>query len=725
MLNKLYKNILKYYTVGLLIIALASVFFTYSELTQVQFSEVQNPKKIILLIIFDLILFLILSIIVARKIFRIWHKGKHQPGRLQNKIILMFCLVAAIPTIIVTVFSMIFFNFGIHSWFDQRVSTAINESVVVAESYFKVQWRLIESDANIMAQDINYLAPDASYGPDRLSNYLSKQADDKSLVEAVIFQTSPNKIISESRYNLSIPFVSLSSDAINQAIIGNLVVIQADDDTKVRALIKLSFLPNCYLLVARNIDTKVLDHVINTKGAASEYARLKGQISNLQIQFLIIFAVVALLLLFAAIWLGLALSSALIKPLNSLVSATAQISEGDYDVNVNVKNSSGEIAVLANAFNSMALELSRQRKKLIEANLEVQAKHSFSETVLSGVSAGVVALDLNHCISVINPTALSILSIDKHQDLTNKDFYELCPEIAEILIHAQDFSGHEVKKEIVINRGSKSSILVVRIITEKFLSKTEGYIVTFDDVTTLVLAQRSAAWADVARKIAHEIKNPLTPIHLAAERLKKKYSHEVSDIKNFERYVEIIVKHVKDIGTMVEEFVQFARMPAPNFDNVDLTKLIREAIFSRKCLEKNIRYVTEINENAVIVNCDSRQISQVLLNLLKNAEESIEQSLNANDGEIIIRLIKHEMKAELYIIDNGSGFSAELFDRLTEPYVTNKSTGTGLGLAIVKKILDEHRVEISFVNGFDKGAIIKLTFNVLLDGKESLISAGS
>ncbi len=713
MIKSIYSKIIKNYTISLLILALISIFVTYSELTQIKLSDVQNPKKIIILIIIDLILFLVLSILASRKIFRIWHKGKHISGRLQNKIILMFCLVAAVPTIIVTVFSMIFFNFGIHSWFDQRVSTAINESVVVAESYFKVQWKLIESDASIMAQDINYLAPDASFGPKRLANYLSKQADDRSLVESVIFQANPNKIIAESRYNLSVPFASLSKEALKEASDNNLVVMQADDDNKVKALIKLHFLPNCYLLISRTIDTKVLDHVVNTRGAASEYARLKGQVSNLQIQFLIIFVVIALLLLFIAIWLGIILSSALIKPLNSLVSATTQITEGNYNININVKNSSGEIAVLANAFNSMALELSNQRQKLIEANLEVQAKHHFSETVLSGVSAGVVALDINQHISVINPAALNILSANKSQDLTNQPLNLLCPEIASILSHAQDFAGHEVKKEIVINRGNKSSILVVRIITEKFLNKTEGYIVTFDDVTALVLAQRSAAWSDIARKIAHEIKNPLTPITLAAERLRKKYSKEVSDISNFERYIDIISKHVKDIGMMVEEFVQFARMPAPNFDNIDLSQLIREAIFSRKCLEKNITYITEIEETSMIVNCDARQISQVLLNIFKNAEESIEQSSNLNNGKIIIRLIKNEMMAELYIIDNGGGFSDELFDRLTEPYITSKSTGTGLGLAIVKKILDDHNVEISFANNEGQGAIIKLTFHIV------------
>ena len=218
----------------------------------------------------------------------------------------------------------------------------------------------------------------------------------------------------------------------------------------------------------------------------------------------------------------------------------------------------------------------------------------------------------------------------------------------------------------------------------------------------------------MAKQVAHEIKNPLTPIHLAAERLRKKYSHEVKDISNFERYVEIIVKHVKDIGTMVEEFVQFARMPAPNFDNVDLAQLVRESIFSRKCLEKNIRYITEIDVEHVIVNCDSRQISQVLLNLLKNAEESIEHSANATEGKITVRLVKQNELLELSIIDNGEGFPVELFDRLTEPYITSKSTGTGLGRAIVKKILDDHNIEISFVNHYDQGATIKLIFSRVL-----------
>lgn len=702
-------KLMRYHTVILLMAVMVSVFFTYNELTKSQLSAIQNPSTIIILIVINLILILSLAILVVRKLFRLWHKSKHQSGKLQNRIIFMFCLIAAVPTIVVTVFSTIFFNFGIQSWFDQRVSTAINESVVVAGSYFDVQLQLIESDVRIMSQDIDYLAEYNFYNTEQLEGYLNKQAEDKNLVEAVVFKLDENKIIAQSNYNFTIPFNDLPDNAIEEAEANNVVVMKADEDNKVRALVQLDFLNDVYLLIGRVVDNQVLEHMINTRGAASEYERLRGKISNLQIQFLIIFIVVSLLLLFAAIWLGIILSSALIKPLNRLVSATEQITEGNFNIDVNISNKTDEISALARAFNIMALELGNQREKLIEANHEIQAKHHFSETVLSGVSAGVVALDLEKQISAINPTAINILSLDKNIDLTDQSFDKLCPEIATLLPHAQEFIGHEVKKEIVINRGTRSSILAVRIMTEKFLGKTEGYIVTFDDITTLVLAQRSAAWSDVARKIAHEIKNPLTPIHLAAERLKKKYSGEVSDIKNFDKYIDIIVKHVKDIGTMVEEFVQFARMPTPSFEAVNISQLIREAIFSRKCLDKNIQYVTEINIDPAMVNCDTRQISQVLLNLLKNAEEAIEEGPNSNNGIIKVILLKRDNFIELEVIDNGGGFPSELFDRLTEPYLTSKATGTGLGLAIVKKILDEHKIDLSLANN-DEGATIKLTF---------------
>jgi len=708
------KKIFKHYIVILLLLTLISSFFTYTYLAKIQLSEIQDPKYIIILIIIDLVLFLCLSTLLARKLFRFWHKSKHQSGRLQNKIIFTFCLVTAIPTIIITVFSTIFFNFGIQSWFDERVSTAINESVEVAESYFRAQLKLIESDVIIMSQDINYLGPDVSYGPERLVHYLNKQSDDKDLVEAVIFQISPQKIIAESKFNFSTPFNNLPKNALEEAKNNIIVVMNTDDNQdKVRALVKLSFLPNCYLLVARTVDVKVLNHMVNTKGAASEYERLRGRISSLEVQFLVVFLFISCLLLLTAIWLGVMLSSALINPLNKLVNATKQISEGDFDINIIVKKNNDEISVLGQAFNAMAVELSEQRRNLMIANNEIEVKRHFSETILSGVSAGIIAIDSDRSISMLNKAALNILSIEYSSDMVGSDLNELCPEVCSLLPEVQDYIGHEFRKEIAINSNGNNLILVVRIIAEKLLGKTEGYIITFDNITALVLAQRSAAWSDVARKVAHEIKNPLTPIHLAAERLKRKYLHEVSDSKNFERYVEIIEKHVKDIGTIVEEFVQFARMPSPTFDAVNLAQLVKDAIFSRKCLEKNIDYQTEFNVDKAIIHCDLRQISQVLLNLFKNAEEAIEQNSSNEKGEIRVKISLIDSRLVLSINDNGGGFPVELFDHITEPYITSKSTGTGLGLAIVKKILDDHKIEISFSNNQHNGAIVKLIFNMV------------
>lgn len=719
-----FQNVFRHYTTMVLLLSVAFSVYTYSQITNNYIFDLQQPKLIITLII-DLVLLLTLSFLVTRKILRIWQRSKNQSGKLQNKIIFMFCLVAAVPTIIVTVFSTIFFNFGIQSWFDQRVSTAIAESVEVADSYFWLSLNTIDSDVRIMSRDINNFAANnlSNNNPKILTKYLSTQAEDKQLVEAIIFTTDPKHIISESRYNFSIPFNIISEEDIKKAD-RDVLIIYPEYDSKARAIVKLDFMPNCYLLIGRTVDEKVLQHMENTKGAAGEYKRLKTKLSNLQIKFLMIFIVVSLILVFAAIWLGLILSSALIKPLNSLVSATKQIIEGDFNININVKDGKDEISVLSRAFNGMALELNDQRDKLITAHHEVEAKSNFSDAVLSGVSAGIVALDLNGKISAINPTAIKILSLDHKQNLINQDFSLLCPEIGSILPHALNFIGQEVKKEIIINREDKKSILIVRIISERTLGKTEGHIITFDDVTALVIAQRSAAWSDVARKIAHEIKNPLTPIYLAAERLRKKYSKEVSDPNNFEKYIEIISKHVKDIGTMVEEFVQFARMPAPNFEDVNFSKLLIESIFLRKCLEKNINYITHIDIDEAIVNVDARQINQVLLNLFKNAEESIEQSINKDQGEIIVKLSKPNKLLELEIIDNGSGFSDELFERLTEPYITNKSTGTGLGLAIVKKILDDHNIDVYFKNNYSQGAIVKLTFKETRQQQNDLKTEG-
>ena len=459
--------------------------------------------------------------------------------------------------------------------------------------------------------------------------------------------------------------------------------------------------------------------MVNTKGAASEYTRLKKQIDKLEINFILMFVIVSMLLLCIAIWLGISFSSTIIEPLKKLVAATEEISLGNYDISLDIKNNQDEFYILSKAFNFMANQLNLQRKNLTQAKLDVEVQNSFNQTILSGVSAGIIALDHKFKIYAINQVALNILDLDNDSNIILADVNKVLPEISDILEITNE-SNLGIKKEVTIRRMGKNIILSVKILKEEFLNQQHAYIVTFDDITPLLFAQRSAAWSDIARKIAHEIKNPLTPIILSAERLKKKFTQDVADKVNFERYLDIILKNVKDIGMLVDEFVQFARMPAAKFEVSDLVQVIKDSIFSRKCLDKQIEYIFKPQFQACLISCDMMQISRVLLNLIKNAEESIEVSANAKQG--IIKLDLHEQNDFIVLIltDNGIGFPRELFNRLTEPYVTSKSTGTGLGLAIVKKILDDHSIEINFANNELGGAMIKLVFKKNSKGKYEL-----
>jgi two-component system nitrogen regulation sensor histidine kinase NtrY len=354
----------------------------------------------------------------------------------------------------------------------------------------------------------------------------------------------------------------------------------------------------------------------------------------------------------------------------------------------------------------MTEKLSYQRHELIEANRQIDAKRHFSETIIAGVSAGIIALNLDRKITMINRTATNLLCVEENEILDH-DFTDFCSEMEELRMQAENTPDYPAQGEIQIVRRGRKFILLVRCVAEQIDNAVRGYLITFDDVTALLAAQRSAAWADIARRIAHEIKNPLTPIRLAAERLKRKYSKEVGDEETFNKYATTIVRHVSDIGKIVEEFVQFARMPAPVFSDNNLGEMINNVIFSRQCIGTSIAYYFEDLSEPVIINCDPSQIEQVLLNLFKNAEESIELK-SVLVGMINIKLYVKNKYAVISITDNGVGVPPELLDRITEPYVTNKVKGTGLGLAIVKKIIDDHGGVIQFSNLDSGGAHVKI-----------------
>lgn len=706
-------HIANYLLALLLIAAIASGVGTYFAITSSTNRFGPDPYTVLGFLLVDLVLFLGVGLFFFRKVISAWitYRKGAEATRLQTRIVLMFSLACSIPTIIVTVFSVLFFNIGIESWFDHRVSTAIEESVAVAEAYLSEHKEVIRADVLAMANDLNREAYDLANSPELFRKVVVAQGALRSLTEVVVFQQ--NKILAQTELSLSLAFERLPMDVMEKAASGEVVIVTSDTDDKVRALIKLDNFFDTYLLVGRFVDNRVLAHMETTQGAASEYKRLKSQVYQLQIKFAIIFIMVALLLLLGAIVFGVVFAGNIARPIGRMVRATERVKAGDLTARVEEGPKNDEVGTLARAFNRMTTQLDRQRSELIEANRQIEARRYFNETVLSGVSAGVIALDREKRISMVNPSARMLLGMSS-AELVGQDFAAHFPEMAALISEEEPSSDHVSQAEITIQQETRKLVLLVRILAEKRTKDVEGYVITFDDITALVAAQRSAAWADVARRIAHEIKNPLTPIHLAAERLKRKYAKEVSEPEMFGKYTDTITRHVGDIGKIVEEFVDFARMPAPVLAAADLTELVRGVVFSQQCIGSGTEYRLDMPEHHVMLSCDASQITRMIINILKNSEESIEAKKADEAGNyagvITIKIEEGERHCIITLCDNGRGFPDELIDRLTEPYVTTRVKGTGLGLAIVKKIMEDHNGTLELGNNKEGWAYVRLGF---------------
>ncbi len=511
-------------------------------------------------------------------------------SKLQNRIIIAFSLVATIPTIIVSVFSTYFFNFGIQSWFDKKISAVLDQSIIVAESYIDEHKLQLRETALSVANDLSDMYYDLIHNPPLLNKILNEEAELRSLDEAIILHKPTNNIIANTFLSFAISFAIIPDHLMKRADLGEIVEIKSDP-TKIRMLIKLKEYNDIYLLVGRLIDNKIIEHIDKTNGAATEYYRLRNHISSMQVKFSIIFIFIALLLLLVAISWGMVFATKIVNPIKKLVTATEKVKDGDLTIQVeeNLANQD-EISILFSAFNRMIKQIDRQQRDL-------------------------------------------------------------------------------------------------------------------------VIAQRAMAWSDVARKVAHEIKNPLTPIHLASERLLKKFGDQVVDKAEFAKYIQIIIRHTEDIKKIVSEFVSFAKLPAPIFVNCDLVILVKNMVESRKLIHDKISYKFITSNQQIDFICDTTQINQIMINLLKNAEESIGIT-KFGQGNIVVSVTKSNPYINITITDDGVGFPKNLIDRATDAYITTRAKGTGLGLAITKKIAQDHCAILDLANGIGGGAVISIKFNL-------------
>ena len=713
------RNMARFFTIALTVAALLSGMATYAVLTQSPDALTaetgdSGTGRIYLLLNLDLGLLLLLALVIARRVVRIWIERRRGSAgsKLHVQLVVLFGVISATPAIIVAVFSVLFFNYGVESWFSERVRTSLSESLAVAEAYVKEHKRNITADVLQMARDLDNRALTFQADQKRLNKMVNLQARVRELTEAVVFNGAGD-VIARSGLTGALEFEPVPAKALERARAGEVAVLTSPSEDRVRALVRLTNFIDHYLYVGRFVDPAVIAHMERTSGAVKQFENLELQRGDLQIQFAMVFAVVALLLLLAAVWIGLNVATRLSHPIGMLIAATEKIRRGDMSARVPEENFDGdELGSLSRAFNRMTNDLEANRRELIDANLQVDARRVFSETVLSGVSSGVIGLDRMGRINLPNRAASILLGVEL-DGMAGAQLDEAIPEFAGLIDEARESGGrHLVEQQIKIKPANDIRTLLVRIGVSVIDEDITGYVVTFDDISELLSAQRKAAWADVARRIAHEIKNPLTPIQLSAERLKRKYLKTITDDPEiFEICTDTIIRQVGDIGRMVDEFSNFARMPAPMMKWENITDLCRQAVFLQRNAHRDVDYETVIPEQTVFTNCDGRQISQAVTNLLQNAYDAIEGASNGENrprGRIVLTLERQNDEICITVDDNGKGLPIENRDSLTEPYVTSRAKGTGLGLAIVKKIMEDHGGRLTLNDGPEGGARIGL-----------------
>ncbi len=705
--------------IGLTVAAIASGVATYIALTGSPLGP--DPTTILILIIVDLCLLLPLAALVAYRVVRLWaeHRRGMAGARLHTRLVLLFSALAAAPAIIVVVFSAFFFNFGIQSWFSDRVGTALRQSLSITDKYLEEQNNDLTRRMTALADDIDRQSVEFMVNPSGFASYVTSRAEDRGLGIVYVLDDKGRILVRTSNQRIKGLDPKADLERAKKLTASKKVVTLATlGQNHLRGITKLTiyFNSEIYLYATKEIEPALIAHISRLRHAVDEYVRLESQRSSVQISFFLLFALVSLLLLLAAIWLGLFFANRLVRPIGALIDAAERVRAGDLKVRV-AEAGDDELANLSRAFNRMTGQLAHNQQELVEANMQIDARRKFTETVLAGVSAGVVGLDADGRINLPNRSASELLMTEL-DDRIGAPLIQVVPEMTPMLAKVRRRPYRLESGEIQLVRDGRTLTLLVRIAAERIAGKIVGYVVTFDDITELQSAQRKAAWADVARRIAHEIKNPLTPIQLSAERLRRRYLKQIEDDpETFTACTDTIIRQVGDIGRLVDEFSAFARMPAPNLQPHNLHDICRNAVFLQRTAHPAIVFELKLDGDRTVVRCDDRQIGQALTNLLQNAAQSIEERPEDSSGPstpekglIEMTVSRGQKITTVTVSDNGKGLPADLLHKLTEPYVTTRSRGTGLGLAIVRKIMEDHGGALRLENRMEGGARITLEF---------------
>ena len=713
------------------VLSLCSGLATYLILTGLT-PIVPTHFVVVGVLLINLMLVLAMVVIIAWQVTGLWLARQRQVAgaQLHVRIVSLFSVIAVVPAIVLALFASISLNRGLDHWFSVRTKSIIQNSIDVATAYLQEHGQVIRADTVAMARDIDEAVQLVKSQPQGFGNFLTAQASMRGLPIAYIID-GEGKILATAASVPEFPYKAPPREAMQLAKKGQVIVIAPGQTSMVGAIKSLQNFDDTYLYVVRPVNARVLQQLRATRANVAEYQLLEQRRAGVQVAFGLMYVAIALTLLLSAIWIGMWFANRLVAPIRQLMGAAQEISGGNLAVNIDVDPADGDLAVLGSTFNTMTTELRSQRDALVGANTKLDDRRRFMEAVLSGVTAGVVGVDADGVVTLVNRSAETLLEV-KEANLTGQPLAKIAPEFGAVLKRAQKQGKRLITDQITLRRHGSERNFAVRVTSEGTSQDAQGFVVTFDDMTELVSAQRSTAWADVARRIAHEIKNPLTPIQLSAERIRRKYGDSITkDREVFDQCTDTIIRQVSDIGRMVDEFSAFARMPKPVMERHDLREIVREAVFLFQVSRPEIAFELDLPEKPVVALSDRRLLTQAVTNLVKNASEAIDSAVEADaaragKGRVVTKVRSKGDRVQITVIDNGCGLPKEDRHRLVEPYMTTRAKGTGLGLAIVQRITEQHGGTLTLAdapkrNGKIEGASVRIDLPV--GEKEEAIAA--
>ena len=666
-----------------------------------------SPPVIALLLIANLLPAIALMVLYSRRVaVRRAEQGGLGSGRLHIRLVALFSAVAAVPTVLVAIFASLLFQSGLEFWFSNRARSMLENTVQVARASYDREVERVENETVTASADLSdYLQKTTIDDPRFAEAFARNQVLNRNLSEAIIFTYGSDRQIRTlalvNPYDRALERVITPSSI---AALAKLPVVSLNSPDRIGALTHLRYGPDAYLYAARVFDPQFQQQVRRANGVLHDYHVLQQRSRINQLRFNAALLLGALVIVGLSILTALRLADRLVRPVGELVTAAGRIEAGDFSARVPVANTEDEVQTLATAFNRMTGRLEEQTNALRSANTQLDTRRAFIEAVLSSVTAGVVVVDSSLRIRLLNRSAETLLQKDK-EDLEGRQLTSVSPELDEFM------RGEQSDANVLLAADGSPRTLAV-----KRMRYGDGSVLTFDDITDQLTDQRRAAWSDIARRIAHEIKNPLTPIQLAAERLQRRFGGEISsDKETFDRLTATIVRQVGDLRRMVDEFSNFARMPKPAFRDEEIYEIARQALFLHEVAHPSITFTLDPPEGTFRMVCDRRQLAQALTNVVKNGVEAIESRKSRGEHSLAgdrVELKLHEEDKHLVIdvLDTGVGLPEDR-ERLTEPYMTTRVRGTGLGLAIVKKIVEEHMGEIAFLDRPGGGTHVRISFD--------------